>query len=91
MIVHLQDVLVALEKLHFPPEWQSLFSHAGVPRAALDDPVTSRSLISIVTQTLDGKIKRPSDVPALMLDSARDSETTRGHEMTLEDVEGIVL
>ena len=84
----LQDILTRLDKLHFPPEWQSLFAQAGVPSAALDDPMTSRSLIDIVTRTLDGRMPRPSDVPALLLDSARDEHRNDVIELTVEDMEG---
>ena len=45
-----------------------LFDRAGVPGEALDDLETTRSLISMVTQTLEEeRMQRPEGVPALDL------------------------
>lgn len=74
----LQEILPTLEDLHFPPEWRTLFNTAGVPQAALDDVDSTRTLIGIVTRTLD-KMERPVDVPALKLyDSDDDDDNANG-------------
>ena len=56
----------ALEELHFPQEWRTLFSAAGIPREALENVESTRTLINIVTETIE-KTAKPSDVPCLNL------------------------
>ena len=42
-----------LDELHFPTEWRELFKVAGVPRSALQDIQSSRTLINIVTNNIE--------------------------------------
>lgn len=42
-----------LENLAFPPAWRELFQKAGVPDSALQDVKSTRTIISLVTGTLD--------------------------------------
>lgn len=42
-----------LENLAFPPAWRELFHKAGVPDSALQDVKSTRTIISLVTGTLD--------------------------------------
>ena len=50
---HLQEILSLLDQLHFPTEWRELFKVAGVPKSALQDIQSSRTLINIVTNTIE--------------------------------------
>ncbi|XP_033632232.1 dual specificity protein kinase splB-like [Asterias rubens] len=43
-----KDILIALEALSFPPEWRSLLSAANIPREAMEDPTSARSIIALV-------------------------------------------
>ncbi|XP_038055741.1 uncharacterized protein LOC119727764 [Patiria miniata] len=43
-----KDILIALEALAFPPEWRSLLSAANIPREAMEDPTSARSIIALV-------------------------------------------
>lgn len=49
----LQEILQLLENLAFPPAWRELFTKAGVPDSALQDIKSTRTIISLVTGTLD--------------------------------------
>ncbi len=49
----LQDIVPSLEKMHFPVEWRSLFAAAGIPQEALDDIESTRTLVDIITNSLD--------------------------------------
>ena len=53
LFTHLQEILSLLDELHFPTEWRELFKVAGVPRSALQDIQSSRTLINIVTNTIE--------------------------------------
>ncbi|XP_053399085.1 uncharacterized protein LOC123558283 [Mercenaria mercenaria] len=48
-----KDILQILENLAFPPAWRELFQKAGVPESALQDVQSTRTIISLVTGTLD--------------------------------------
>ncbi|XP_033743145.1 probable serine/threonine-protein kinase DDB_G0268876 [Pecten maximus] len=48
-----KDILTQLEDMTFPSEWQDLFREAGVPPEALEDVHSTRTLISLVTNSLD--------------------------------------
>ena len=48
-----QDIVSALENLAFPPAWRELFHKAGVPEEALHNIESTRTLINLVTTTLD--------------------------------------
>lgn len=37
----------------FPPDWQALFKEAGIPPVALEDVQSARTIISLVSNTLD--------------------------------------
>lgn len=48
--------------MHFPAEWRSLFSAAGIPQSALDDVESTRTLIDIITNSIDQlEMKSESD------------------------------
>lgn len=44
-----------LENLAFPPAWRELFQKAGVPDSALQDVKSTRTIISLVSGTLDSE------------------------------------
>ena len=46
-------MVVSLENLAFPPAWRELFQKAGVPEEALHNIESTRTLINLVTTTLD--------------------------------------
>ncbi|XP_069130522.1 uncharacterized protein [Argopecten irradians] len=48
-----KEILTQLEDMTFPSEWQDLFRAAGVPPEALEDVHSTRTLISLVTNSLD--------------------------------------
>ncbi|KAH3831342.1 uncharacterized protein LOC127880025 [Dreissena polymorpha] len=48
-----KEILQILENLSFPPAWRELFQKAGVPDSALQDVNSTRTIISLVTGTLD--------------------------------------
>ena len=74
-----QEIVPTLEELHFPQEWRALFTTAGVPQTALDDVDATRTLISIVTRTLDTlRGDRPPEVPALTLYDSDDDDGGEG-------------
>ena len=53
LLSHSQEILSQLDELHFPTEWRELFKVAGVPPSALQDIQSSRTLINIVTNTVE--------------------------------------
>ena len=65
-------MLSTLDKLQLPEGWRSLFAQVGIPKAALEDVQSTRTLIDIVTLTLEDIPKRPDDVPVLDLDDSAD-------------------
>ena len=74
----LQSILQSLDELHFPPEWRSLFSAAGVPDSTLDDIRSTRTLISLVSQSVEPQGDRPCGVPPLQLnDDSDDASSTQ--------------
>ncbi|XP_021360200.1 uncharacterized protein LOC110454806 [Mizuhopecten yessoensis] len=48
-----KEILTQLENMTFPSEWQDLFREAGVPPEALEDIHSARTIISLVTNSLD--------------------------------------
>ena len=53
LLTHSQEILSQLDELHFPTEWREQFKVAGVPPSALQDIQSSRTLINIVTNTVE--------------------------------------
>ncbi|KAK3099351.1 hypothetical protein FSP39_003147 [Pinctada imbricata] len=48
-----KEILHHLENMAFPPDWQALLKEAGVPPVALEDVQSTRTIISLVNNTLD--------------------------------------
>ncbi|XP_022086324.1 uncharacterized protein LOC110976918 isoform X2 [Acanthaster planci] len=48
-----KDILISLEALAFPPEWRSLLSAANIPREAMEDPASARSIIALVGGSIE--------------------------------------
>ncbi|XP_070553545.1 uncharacterized protein [Ptychodera flava] len=48
-----KDILISLEGLSFPPEWRDLFAAAGIPREAMDDAHSARSIIDLVNKSVE--------------------------------------
>ena len=72
-----QNILQSLDELHFPPEWRSLFSAAGVPDSTLDDIRSTRTLISLVSQSVELQGDRPCGVPPLQLGDDDSDDASR--------------
>lgn len=45
--------MIKLDHMTFPPDWQALFKEAGIPPVALEDVQSARTIISLVSNTLD--------------------------------------
>ncbi|XP_002740778.1 uncharacterized protein LOC100372099 [Saccoglossus kowalevskii] len=48
-----KDILISLEGLSFPPEWRDLFAAAGIPREAMNDVQSARSIIELVNKSVE--------------------------------------
>jgi hypothetical protein len=90
--IQLQEILVSLGDLHFPHEWRLLFNAAGITNHLLENVESTRTLISIVTDTVD---RRPFGVPTLDLIDLEDEVlprcSTAFSELSVSDDEDDVV